>query len=203
MDLPAGSHRVTLEYGATPARRIGEWLSLGALGAWLALTAWRHRAFAVGVLLLLLAAALAVTAAKPSPVAPVEAEFEAQVSLIGYRASAADYRRGDSAEITLFWLARADLAENYKVFVHLDGAGTRIGQADSQPGFNFTPTTRWQTGELFADTYRIAIKPDAPPGEYDIYAGMYRTQPVRNLSVVSPAATVDGRVRLGTLKVRP
>jgi hypothetical protein len=73
---------------------------------------------------------------------------------------------------------------------------------DAQPGFNFSPTTRWQPGEVIADHYRLTLAPNAVPGQYDVYAGMYREQPLQNLTVVSENATPDNRVRLGKIVVR-
>ncbi|MBI5876347.1 MAG: hypothetical protein HZB53_01750 [Chloroflexi bacterium] len=205
-DMPAGEHQVTLEYDGTVFSTFGAWLSLGALLALCGIVFISHRRAGVALVVLLgLGASTWLWQASAAQAAyvvqPVQATFDSQISLIGYRTDRASYHPGDTADVTLYWFARRAPTENFKVFVHLDAAAGRAGQADGQPGLNFSPTTRWQAGEIIADPYRVRIAQTAKPGAYDLLAGMYRTQPVQNLPVESAAATPDNRVRLGTLEI--
>ena len=34
-------------------------------------------------------------------------------------------------------------------------------------------TTQWQVGEYVEDSYTLPIPPDAPPGPYTLYVGIY------------------------------
>ena len=34
-------------------------------------------------------------------------------------------------------------------------------------------TTQWQAGEYVKDSYTLLIPPDAPPGPYTLYVGIY------------------------------
>jgi hypothetical protein len=205
-DVPAGQHHVTLGFEGTNFQHLGEILSALAAVAFLGFLAWRsrHRWLWLGGGFLMLAAILGwrvlpvAAAVTPQPVA---ATFDGRIDLVGYAVAPAAVTRNGVVEITLYWFTRQALQEDFKVFVHLDSPNGRAGQADAQPGFNFSPTTRWQAGEVIADHYRVIVSANAVPGKYDIYTGVYRQQPLQNLSVISDNATPDNRVRLGTIVV--
>ncbi len=206
-EVPAGEHQVTLSFESTPLQRIGEIISTLALIA-LLISAWlraRYKKFWLSLTLLLLVGVLgwrSLDIRMAEGPRPLAATFDNQIDLIGYESAHDVYQPGDVLEVTLYWFARQTPAEDFKVFVHLDGANGRAGQVDAQPGFNFSPTTRWQRGELIADHYRLKISPNAVPGSYEIFTGMYRQQPLRNLSVVSEWAVPGDRVRLGQIEIR-
>jgi hypothetical protein len=205
-DVPAGEHRVTLEFEGTNFQHLGEILSALTAAVLLSLLAWRgrHRWLWLGGASLLLAGILgwhALPVAAAVTPQPVAATFDGRSDLVGYAIARAEVARGEVADVTLYWFTRQAPRENFKVFIHLDGPHGRAGQVDAQPGFNFSPTTRWQAGELIADHYRVMLSATAAPGQYDIYTGIYRQQPLQNLSVVSDNATPDNRVRLGQIVV--
>ena len=206
-DVPAGDHRVTLAFEGTNFQHLGEILS-GLTGAvFLLALAWRsrHRRLLFSTALLALASVLGLrglpVGAAITP-QPVTATFDSRIDLVGYAIASSEIAPGGVLDITLYWFARLTPPENYKVFIHLDGPNGRVGQVDAQPGFNFSPTTRWQAGEVIADHYRVTLAPNALPGQYDLYTGIYRQQPLQNLTVVSDNATADNRVRLGKIVVR-
>jgi hypothetical protein len=207
VDVPAGEHIVTLSYEGAWLQHAGELIALVtalALALWLALRS-RYRILWSGAALLLLAGALGwrAFAEQASDVPrPVIATLDGRIDLVGFAIQRQEFSPGSIADVTLYWFARQSMHEDFKVFVHLDGlSGGRAGQVDAQPGFNFSPTSRWQPGELVADHYRLTIAPNAAPGTYTLYAGMYRPQPLQNLPIDSPAATPDNRVKLGTITV--
>ena len=35
------------------------------------------------------------------------------------------------------------------------------------------PTTTWMPGEIIEDGHTLTVSPDAPPGIYEIYVGLY------------------------------
>ncbi|MEP7198568.1 MAG: hypothetical protein ABI874_02010, partial [Chloroflexota bacterium] len=206
-NVPAGEHQVTLAWEGTPLQHVGEvvtLLAVACVGGVVMLRA-RHRQVWFSLALVSFVVVLGwlslETWADASP-QPVTATFDQQFDLVGYDAARDTYRPGDVADITLYWFARQSPREDFKVFIHLDSVNGRAGQVDAQPGQNFSPTTRWQRGEIIADHYRLNIAPNAAPGAYELFAGMYRPQPLQNLSVVSPNATPDNRVRLGAIEIR-
>jgi hypothetical protein len=133
----------------------------------------------------------------PSTAAPaqrIEAEFGDQIALKGYTLSPS----AGSLEVTLFWQAQAPLETDYTVFVHLVGGGQMVAQADAQPLEGQYPTSIWDAGETIADRHVVA----APPGEVQVYAGLYQWQTMERLEVrVEGAVQPEGRLLLGTAKV--
>jgi hypothetical protein len=74
----------------------------------------------------------------------------------------------------LWWRARADLPESYKVFVHLlDANGLPRAQADVIPHNGARPTTSWLPGEIIADEIVLKIPADLPAGQYRLTTGLY------------------------------
>ncbi len=205
-DVPAGNHAVALDFEGTTLQGAGEviaLLALFALAVWFSLSS-RHRKLWLSGALLLLAGVLGWRSldmqAGDAP-QPVTATFDSRIDLAGYSVAQSEVPPGGVVDLTLYWFVREAPHEDFKVFVHVDGAGGRAGQADSQPGLNFSPMTRWQRGELIADHYRVKIAANAAPGAYDMYAGIYRSQPLQDLPVVSPNATAGNGVRLGKITV--
>jgi hypothetical protein len=103
-------------------------------------------------------------------------------------------------DVTLYWLAARETGQNYKAFVHLlDASGQVVAQHDGDPAGGFTPTSRWQQGELIPDHHLLALPQDLPPGSYHLKAGLYQYEPFRNMLTDPP--TADGRVDLGEIRL--
>ena len=207
-DVPAGAHLVTLDWEATRLQRIGEWITGLSVALVLGISIWRFTystsklAWLCAAALLSLVALFFVASTRPSDsLRTLNASFDGQIDLLGYTTTRDNYQPGQTLELTLYWFARQSPSEDFKVFVHLDGANGRAGQADAQPGFNFSPTTRWQRGEIIADHYRVKVADNAAPGDYELFTGLYRQRPVQNLRVTSPNAAPGDRVRLGVIHV--
>lgn len=216
LDAPPGTQEVTFRFGPSRAVIASAVMVALAAFAWAAL-AWTHRWNArlrdqIGLtvaapLLLILVVALilngwGVGQAQTTP-APVQSAVGDVAQLIAYDTQPARGERG--LDVTLYWFALRETAQNNKVFVHLLGPdGQVLAQSDSEPGGGFTPTTRWKQGELIPDTHRLTLPADLPPGEYELRAGMYEPRPgetpaFRNLPVTP--ATEDNRIKLGTVRI--
>ncbi|MBI5302233.1 MAG: glycosyltransferase family 39 protein [Chloroflexi bacterium] len=113
----------------------------------------------------------------PSSIAPqkkVNARLGDAVELIGYDLA----RNGDQLALTLYWRSRVETRTDWTVFVQLigqinPGAGSPVwAQDDSQPGRDTFPTSRWRTGEIIIDEYRLTLAA-LPRGDYYIEIGMY------------------------------
>ena len=113
-----------------------------------------------------------------SPQKDVNARLDNAVELIGYDLG----RDGNTVALSVYWRALADMRGDYSVFAHLLGApnpGTQSpvwAQDDAQPGHGSYPTSRWRTGEMILDEYRLVIPSNAPPGNYQIEIGMYKLE---------------------------
>ena len=109
----------------------------------------------------------------PNGLTPVQADFGAEIGLRGYRVEG-DLRPGGQLYLTYAWYARSQPTAIYAVFNHLVAPdGSIIAQADGWPQEGRMLTTQWQPGEYVEDTHRLLIPPDAPPGPYTLYVGLY------------------------------
>jgi len=140
------------------------------------------------------------------PVAnPVHAGFGDQLELLGYDLPAAVVQPGGRLALTLFWRSRSsDIRASYSVFVHLVGPDGAIrGQQDKAPGERGKrPTSSWLTGEVIVDPVELELAPDAPPGSYQLWVGMYLASTGERLPVQgNTAAAPDNALPLATLRV--
>jgi len=109
----------------------------------------------------------------PASLTSVQVDFGEEVGLRGFRVEG-DPRPGGQLRLTYAWYARAHPTAIYAVFNHLVTAdGTLVAQADGWPQEGRMLTTQWQAGEYVEDSYTLVIPPDAPPGPYTLYVGLY------------------------------
>jgi hypothetical protein len=209
VDMPAGDHTVELRFGDTPLRRLANGLSLLSLGIWLmlALPMLRRRPWLAGLLLLAVLVAVAAWGMARLPADPaqreaIQASLGGQVELTGYALDRAAYRPGEDVRVTLYWLGLRRPSSDYKVFVHLRDLADQqmISQHDSDPVYGFTPTTRWDAGELVADEHLLPLPADIPPGTYQLWVGMY--DPASGERLTSADAPGQDRHPIGVVTVR-
>jgi hypothetical protein len=120
---------------------------------------------------------------------PMQVNLENQIELIGY---ALDRRAASPAEsifLTLYWRAQSQMPADYTVFTHvLQPPETLWAQQDKQLQ---PPSSSWSIGQVVSDTYELKIKPDTPPGVYEVEVGVYDPQQnFERLRIV----TDDGRI---------
>ncbi len=105
---------------------------------------------------------------------PLSRKVNNQIAFLGYDLPSNRIQPGQPLTLTLYWQALAEMKQSYTVFVHLLGPDGRVwGQQDNPPGKGALPTTGWAPGEYITDPYEIPLKPDAPPGEYQVEIGLY------------------------------
>jgi 4-amino-4-deoxy-L-arabinose transferase-like glycosyltransferase len=96
--------------------------------------------------------------ALPGDVRPVNARYGDHLELVGVQMPAGRFQAGESVPVTLYWRTDAVLAEDYPMFVQLlDENREMIANITSHPGWGRNPTSLWQPGVLYPDTYEIAI----------------------------------------------
>ncbi|MBN1887159.1 MAG: glycosyltransferase family 39 protein [Thermoflexales bacterium] len=145
----------------------------------------------------------------PSIPNPLEARVGESIRLLGYQAPAAA-RPGDDLPVTLYWQTPAKLAERYTVFVHLVGSafnprtgGPLWAGHDGEPLDGGYPTTQWFVDVPLADTHVLAVPSDAPPGEYELWAGLYTQPDVKRLPVYDEQGRPAGdHIVLGRLRIQ-
>ncbi|NKQ37542.1 MAG: YfhO family protein [Chloroflexi bacterium] len=123
---------------------------------------------------------LAVTApprvmAEPDTAVPVGVTLGGQATLIGFTPAPETLTPGQPLTVELVWRGETEMAESYRVFVHLLGPdGSIVTQSDGIPANWTRPTTGWLPGEYVTDSHTLALPPDLPPGKYTLTAGMYQ-----------------------------
>jgi hypothetical protein len=131
------------------------------------------------------------------------------VRLLGYSLDTDRATPGATIHLTLYWQVLAPLDDNYTAFVHLLGEhnpatnGPLWAGHDSQPDGGHYPTRAWQPGQTILDVHPLTIPAGAPPGDYQIEAGLYLLETMTRL----PASDAAGdrlpgdSVMLGVIEV--
>jgi hypothetical protein len=212
VDLPSGDHDVLVRFEDTPLELAATLASLACLAAVVALLLWVRRwkfLLALLAVCVLLGSATFWHVRSSSSVQhpqSVEANLGDQFKLLGFHLDQTSVHPGDTIEVTLYWLALQETDENYKVFVHLtDQEVTGLfSQSDRWPVYNFSPTTRWEPGEIVWDRHEIEIPLDLEPGIYRLDAGAYLLETMENLEVLDEAGNPVGlSVLLTSVEVEP
>lgn len=136
---------------------------------------------------------------------PVGANLGDQVTLERYSLSEEAERPGGILKLTLVWQATAEMATDYKVFVHLvDESGLPIAQRDSEPRGGSRPTTTWISGEMVTDRVGLWLPPEMVPGDYELLVGMYDPETLERLPVLDASGQiVDDSISLGSVQLLP
>lgn len=200
IDIPAGSHTLELSLQLTTPQLIGTIISSVALIGIIVLGVKRRADYAVRITqhaprtpLVLFAITLVFLITKiavidrcdscfryTSPAGQVLgaqfkqiAQLGGHIDLLGYDLSATEVQSGGVLPLTLYWKATALVPYNYQAFAHLSAAdGTVWGQSDKLNPGDF-PSTRWPLDKYVWDDHKIQLKPDTPPGEYQLSVGLY------------------------------
>lgn len=130
----------------------------------------------------------------------VAATFENHISLVGYDLDNAT----DTLTMTLYWESTGSVPSDYTVFVHLiSPEGELVAQHDGSP---LLPSSLWIPGNQVIDKHALALSPDLPQADYQIYVGLYYwTDPSERIPIVTPGnaeatnnALIIGNVSLGS-----
>lgn len=128
---------------------------------------------------------------------PVSYRFGGQIELVGFEIAPRRVRPGEAVRLILYWRALRSVEHDYTVFTHiLEPPQTLWGQEDRPPT---PPTSRWQAGTVYRESYTLRVKPEAPPGFYEIEIGLYRPETGERLRLA------DGRdfLIIGRIRVEP
>jgi hypothetical protein len=129
---------------------------------------------------------------EPRPEQATAVNFDNQVQLLGYSLST-EQTTTSGLEVTLYWQALQDLAEDYKVSLRLrDDAGHEWGGYDDRPTSPLYPTFRWSAGEKLFGTVGITPTVGTPPGRYELQASVYSDVDLVGLDVLDAEGTPLG-----------
>ncbi len=101
--------------------------------------------------------------------------YDDSIVLRGYTISSERAAPGDTLTATLYWQTDTPIAEDYAVFLQLvDKNNNKIGQRDTYSGGGLFPTSRWQPGQVVADSIDLTVAPNAPgPRVYALLGGLW------------------------------
>jgi hypothetical protein len=130
---------------------------------------------------------------------PVDTQLDAElgpITLYGVSGPGRSLRAGSDLKLLLAWRANQTPGQSFHVFVHLQNAdGAIVAQSDGVPADWARRTTGWLPGEFVVDARTLRLPPDLPPGEYMLFAGLYRPDTGERLTT---PAFPDGQIPLGS-----
>lgn len=136
---------------------------------------------------------------------PNTARWQHGITLLEARINKLVFRHGEDAQVTFFWQAQAPLKESYTVFAHIVQGEART-QHDGPPANGSRSTNTWRPGEVIEDRHLIGIPGWLPPGEYDVFVGLYNfsVPGIPRVPVLDEVGQEKGNiVLLGQVRVLP
>ncbi|RME45364.1 MAG: hypothetical protein D6796_10595, partial [Caldilineae bacterium] len=125
---------------------------------------------------------------------PQKVQLADGVQLVGFRIASGEgqpagdertFHPGETLYLRLYWRSGGPTQTPYTVFSQLLGPDGRLyAQWDNPPVQGSYPTTGWKAGETIVDAYNLLIAPDAPPGSYQLWVGMYNLSTGERLPVL-------------------
>ncbi|MBI4770938.1 MAG: hypothetical protein HY784_11165, partial [Chloroflexi bacterium] len=135
---------------------------------------------------------------------PQALNFDNQIQLAGYRMDRRTVAPGQAVTLTLYWRGLKPIHTNYSAFAHVRGQGEALwAGADSWPQNGAAPTSAWTPGALITEARTLTLKPDTPPGVYDVEVGLYDASGKRLQLVLPDGRRTDNFVFLSKIRVQP
>ena len=140
---------------------------------------------------------------------PKEAILDVNVAdlihLTGYALDASAFYPGGTLTVALNWQASAAPGENFVVFTHLlNEDGVLVAQRDAEPADGRFPTSAWPKGYTFSHSVSLQLPADLPPGDYRLFAGMYRWPSLERLLVLSDVPGAENNmIELEKVRIAP
>jgi hypothetical protein len=173
VDLPPGTHQVTLAWTGTTTQQVAGIVSIITLLLLAGITWWRgwRKLFAIPLVLVLVA--LLATFSRPtiaSATAPTQSLEAHGVRFLGVRT---DYRvQNDPTRIYLYpswYVLTGGAATNLRARWQLqDQTGAVRSEILSGPYFNASTPATWPPGTLIEDAYMLPLPPELAAGDYQI-----------------------------------
>ena len=117
---------------------------------------------------------------------PASFKLGENVELLGYDLQSTAAGSGREVTLTLYWLCRGHLEQDYTVFTHLlSEDGQILDQQDSEPRDGRHPTSSWRPEEIVVDRYRLEVPANAQAGPYSLAIGMYLPASGERLPILS------------------
>lgn len=127
-----------------------------------------------------------------APVSPPLAVFAGNLQLLDTHLARERLAAGDWLRFSLVWQVEAPLEADLTVFTQLLGPDGQVwGQRDNQPGGGWYSTSLWLPGLPVVDDYAFRVPPEAPPGNYHLIVGFYKSETLERVTVESGGDFVE------------
>lgn len=149
-----------------------------------------------------------VASAANHPSESITAAFDGVARLQGYALSAAEVRPGEPVFVTLQWEPLARTERPLSVFVHLLGVfDIPVAMRATYTGLGTYPTTLWEPGRAFVETYRVDVPATASsPDWLRVEVGLFDRATGARLPAAGDAADLNANgdaVVLGRVDIPP
>jgi hypothetical protein len=136
---------------------------------------------------------------------PLQVQFADLARVLSVDVQPGTLRPGEPLFVTVVWEPLHQAEQPYTVYVHLiDEADVLIAQRDTWPGLGRAPTTSWQPGRPFADTYRVDLPTTAyTPNQATIRVGLYESTRGRLPAFGPDQQPLGDGVTVGAVAVAP
>jgi hypothetical protein len=136
---------------------------------------------------------------------PTDFQTDGIIRLAGFDLPQDTFQPGQTLPLTLYWQGLAPMVEDYQIFVHLvDESGQPVAGFDKSPVDGWWPTSLWEPGQIFDDSYPLVIPEDLPPGQYQLRTGLYRLSDLHRLPLSGPPdQVIDDAAVLTNITVSP
>jgi 4-amino-4-deoxy-L-arabinose transferase-like glycosyltransferase len=133
---------------------------------------------------------------------PVSVNFDDKIEMLGYalKLPHTDHvGQGDHFSIVWYFKALRQVPGNYRIFVHIDAPGARVG-GDHDPIGGKYPVRLWRPGDIIVDEQRIHVPANTASGTYTIFVGFYSGD--TRLPIKEGARDDVNRANAGVLRIR-
>jgi 4-amino-4-deoxy-L-arabinose transferase-like glycosyltransferase len=120
-------------------------------------------------------AAVAVPEAYPPIERAMQIAFGKDLTLLGADRDRGDLRPGETLALSLYWLAGAEIEEDYLVALWLEGDEGRVDLWRGPPVHGQHPFPAWQAPGFLRDRYALRLPTDAPAGDYQLQMALLDT----------------------------
>jgi 4-amino-4-deoxy-L-arabinose transferase-like glycosyltransferase len=127
--------------------------------------------------------------------------FGDKINLLGYENKVAAVQPGETLPLTLYWRGESPLETDYVIFIHLvDENNLIIAQRDVFHGPGVYPTSQWEVGEQFGDTYILRLPNTTfAPAQAHFEVGLYDSTSGARLSTLRGTDSVQ----FGAIEIQP
>ncbi|MCB8959818.1 MAG: glycosyltransferase family 39 protein [Ardenticatenales bacterium] len=135
----------------------------------------------------------------------IDAQFDYFANLRGYRIDQTAVQPGEKLHVELYWEVTGQTPGDYLLFVHLiDGNGLMVAQRDTHPGLGRFPSSRWQEGDRFIDSFDLFLPETAyTPNEATLSIGLW-VQDAYRIGITGPdGASLGDALPLATIAIEP